>query len=149
MNKRLLLARQLHRAIQLLSDRNLLTEEEMLEIPDMYEQWQTGKRYSVGRIVKHGANPLGETQLYAVTLDHISQEDWTPDSASSLFRPIGFSDDGTPIWTQPYSYDDAYSIGDVVVHNGTRWECTEGNAPGSGGQRNTFEPGVWGWAEII
>lgn len=148
MDNKVYLGKQFNRAVQLLSGGQPLTEEEILEIPDIYEPWQAGKKYASGKILKYGLNQYGETQLYSVVTEHVSQDDWRPDAVPALYKPIGFSDDGTPIWSQPYTYEDAWEIGDVVSHNDKLWECTEGNVQGELGPRNTYEPGVWGWREV-
>lgn len=46
-----------------------------------------------------------------------------------------------PEWVQPEGAHDAYSTGDIVTHNGKTWKSnTEGNV---------WEPGVYGWDEVI
>lgn len=47
-------------------------------------------------------------------------------------------------WVQPTGAHDAYTIGDVVVHNGQVWKCVEGDE----NDLNVWEPGVFGW-EVI
>ena len=118
MNRRELVAQQMNRAFQLMADGLNLTESQAMEIADLYEGWAAGKAYTTGKILKYGMNTDGETQLYTVLQDHTSQEDWTPDTAPSLYKKVGFTGSGMPIWTQPLGASDAYNAGDKVSHNG-------------------------------
>lgn len=139
-NKRIYLAQQAARAMQLLAGSLDLTEAEQMEIADLYEPWVQGKNYPVGKILKYGVNQDNETQLYTVQQAHTSQTDWTPDKTPALFKSIGFTADNTPIWTQPLGAHDAYNINDIVSHKGKKWKNTM-NA-------NAYEPGVYGWIEL-
>ena len=116
-----------------------LPDTNAMEIADLYEEYAVGKSYPVGHIVKYGANADGETQLYAVLQEHTAQEDWRPDMTPSLYRAVGFTDAGTPVWTQPLGAVDAYAAGDQVEHNGNVWISEI--------DHNVWEPGVYGWAE--
>lgn len=130
-------AKQLRRALQLFVQ-TITDESTMMELADIYPKWDgNNKSYKANTIVSHGINADGETQLYTVLQDHTSQSDWTPDSASSLFKKIGFTDEGISIWTQPLGSTDAYMTGDIVEHNGSKWTSTVDN--------NVWEPGVYGW----
>lgn len=130
-------AKQLRRALQLFVQ-TITDESTMMELADIYPKWDgNNKRYKANTIVSHGINADGETQLYTVLQDHTSQSNWTPDSASSLFKKVGFTDTGVAIWTQPLGSTDAYMTGDIVEHNGSKWTSTVNN--------NVWEPGVYGW----
>ncbi|UNI72454.1 MAG: ChiA1 [Chaetfec virus UA24_244] len=137
MTNRKLIAQQMNRAFQMMAEGLNLPEERAMEIADLYEPWATGKAYKAGKIVKYGVNADGETQLYSVLQSHTSQEDWTPNTAASLYKPMGFEPDGTPMWTQPLGATDAYMKGDRVTHNGKEWISTIDS--------NVWEPGVYGW----
>ena len=130
-------AKQIHRALQMLAQTLQLTDEKAMEIADLYEEYAIGKAYPIGYIFKYGVNTDGETQLYSVLQEHTSQEEWKPNETPSLYKAVGFTDDGVSIWTQPLGATDAYMVGDVVEHNGTIWESTIDN--------NVWEPGVYGW----
>ena len=140
MADKLLVARQMHRALQLLADGLNLPESQAMEIADLYESWGAGKHYVPGKILKYGVNADGETQLYTVLQAHTSQADWTPDTAASLYKRVGFDPAGVPIWTQPLGAADAYNKGDKVSHNGKVWVSTV--------DANVWEPGVYGWEEV-
>lgn len=130
-------AKQLRRALQLWAQ-TLTDESTMMEIADVYPKWDGGSHaYKAGEILAHGTNTDGETQLYTVLQAHTSQADWPPDKSPSLFKAVGFTESGTPIWTQPLGAADAYNKGDTVVHNGQTWT--------SDVDGNVWEPGVYGW----
>jgi hypothetical protein len=63
--------------------------------------------------------------LYECIQGHTTQADWTPDIVPALFseiQPPGAS--GYPDWVQPTGAQDAYAVGDRVVHEGKVWEST-------------------------
>ena len=127
-----------------------MSDSETMEYATLYPIWTIGQAYVSGHILKYGLNADNETQLYRVVQGHTSQADWVPDQTPALYQAIGFTASGIPIWTQPYLYEDAYSIGDEVEHpqgSGDIWVCAQGNVNGLDGLRNTFEPGVWGWTK--
>ena len=140
MNRKEFVAQQMNRAFQLMADGLNLTESQSMEIADLYEPWAAGKAYKTGKIVKYGMNADGETQLYTVLQDHTSHENWTPDTANSLYKKVGFTDSGVPVWTQPLGASDAYNAGDKVSHNGQEWTSTVDG--------NVWEPGVYGWEAL-
>lgn len=130
-------AKQLRRALQLWAA-TLTDESTMMEIADIYPKWNgNSKSYKAGDIFSYGVNADGETQLYSVLQDHTSQPDWTPDTASSLYKKVGFTDSGISVWTQPLGATDAYNKGDEVSHNDQIWV--------SDVDGNVWEPGVYGW----
>ena len=130
------IAKQVNRALQMLAQSLQLEDTYAMEIADLYEEYAAGKTYPVGNVFKYGVNADGETQLYSVLQEHTSQEDWRPDETPSLYKKIGFTDSGVPIWTQPLGSEDAYMLGDRVEHNGSMWT--------SGVDYNVWEPGTAG-----
>lgn len=46
-----------------------------------------------------------------------------------------------PEWVQPTGAHDAYGLGSKVTHNGKKWTSNVEN--------NVWEPGVYGWTEVI
>lgn len=131
------IAKQINRAIQLLAQSGNLSESNAMEIADIYEAYEVGKNYPVGYMFKYGVNADGETQLYSVLQEHISQEDWKPNETPSLYKAIGFTEDGVSVWTQPLGATDAYMAGDKVSHKDAIWVSEVDN--------NVWEPGVYGW----
>lgn len=134
------IAMQMNRFFQIMAQQMELDDETAMEIPDLYEAWEAGKAYEIGKVVKYGVNADGETQLYSVLQAHTSQVNWLPDATPSLYKAIGFTDSGVPIWTQPLGAVDAYAKGDVVSHKEKTWT--------SDIDANVYEPGVYGWSEV-
>lgn len=110
-------AEQLRRAIQIFAAS--LDEETALEIASVYPAWAAGQAYAVGDYLTYGVNGVGDPQLYKAAQAHTSQADWTPDNTPALYTPVGLTDDGYPVWSQPTGAQDAYNTGDVVDYNGT------------------------------
>lgn len=108
-------------------------DAEALEVNYLYPEWKSGKEYAVGYRVNYNGI------LYKVIQDHTSQDDWTPDTAPSLFAKVLIPDENAiPEWEQPDSTN-PYSAGDKVTHNGKTWVSDIDN--------NVWEPGVYGWTE--
>lgn len=120
MNKRLQAAEQFRKALQMFAAS--LSEERALEIVAVYPKWESGRAYIADEYVTYGENAVGDPQLYRVIQPHTSQMDWTPDSATSLYTPIGLTDDGYPVWSRPTGAHDAYNKGDIVDYNGTLYK---------------------------
>ena len=131
-------AAQMRRALQMFAAS--LGEEDALIIASVYPEWDgNSKAYKTGEWVKYGEDAMGDARLYQVLQDHTSQPQWTPDTATSLYKRVGVSADGTPKWVQPVGATDAYNKGDVVEHNGAKWV--------SDIDANVWEPGVYGWTK--
>lgn len=107
-------AEQFRKAMQMFA--NSLDEESAMEIATVFENWEVGKAYKLNQYVVYGKNAVDDPQLYKVLQDHTSQEDWTPDVATSLFKAVGISPSGYPEWSQPVGADDAYNEGDIVSY---------------------------------
>lgn len=116
-------AAQFRRAIQLFAAS--LDESSALEIPTIYPAWRAGRTYTVGEYLTYGVNSVGDPQLYKVAQAHTSQAGWEPDKLPALYTPIGLTEDGYPIWSQPAGAHDAYNAGDIVDYNGTLYRCTQ------------------------
>lgn len=100
---------------------------------DFYPEWKAGVEYKVGdRFAYNG-------KLYRCVQAHTSQEDWSPDSAASLWAKIGDPAAEYPEWSQPVGAHDAYSKGDKVSDGGKHWISTV--------DANIWKPGVYGWDE--
>lgn len=131
------IAKQMNRFFQIMAQQMELDDSTAMEIADLYEPWEVGHDYKPGKIVKYGVNADNETQLYTVLQEHTSQEDWTPDVAVSLFKKVGFTPSGYPVWTQPLGASDAYMKDDIVSFEGSLWISTIDS--------NVWQPGVYGW----
>lgn len=137
MTDKTLIAQQMNRFMQMSVQAANLTDEKAMEVADLYPEWVAKKAYTADEIVKYGVNSDGETQLYKVIQAHTSQTDWTPDTAASLYKKIGFTEDGVSIWTQPLGSTDAYMKGDIVSFENQLWISTVDN--------NVWQPGIYGW----
>ena len=132
---------ELRRALQLFAATLYDKEETAVEIASLYPVWAADKQYKVNDIVQYGTNSVGDPQLYLVLQAHKSQSDWLPDATSSLYKKMGISESGYPIWTQPLCAVDAYNLGDIVSYNGKLYKSII-NA-------NVWAPDVYpaGWEE--
>jgi hypothetical protein len=99
-----------------------LSDEQALEVPLIFDEFEVGKGYEVGKRI------LYQGVLYKVITSHTSQETWTPDVSPSLFAPIinETIDGGIPEWKQPDSTN-AYMIGDRVMFENKEYESLVDN----------------------
>ena len=114
---------------------NELTEVELDEMIDLYDQWKVGIDVEVGEFFKDDGN------LFEVIQAHKTQADWKPISSLSLFKPV-MPAQVIPYWVQPTMAENAYNIGDKVIHSGIVYESTI-NA-------NTWSPTEYpsGWIKV-
>lgn len=133
---RLQAAEQMRKALQMFAAS--LSETDALIIASVYPEWDENHHaYKTGEWVKYGVDELGDSRLYQVLQDHTSQSDWTPDTANSLYKRVGVSADGTPVWVQPVGASDSYTKGDIVMYNDVKYISII-NA-------NVWAPDVYGW----
>lgn len=118
-----------------LAEKGDIDEVTATENVDVFEQWVYPKAYSVGKIVQDGG------KLYKCVQAHTSQADWTPDLTPALWKKIGDPTEEYPEWSQPLGAHDAYPLGAKVSHNGKKWTSDVAN--------NVWEPGVYGWREVV
>lgn len=128
-------AEQMRKALQLYV--NALSEEDALMVATVYPDWAVNVKYKTKDWVKYGENAMGDPVLYQVLQDHTSQAQWTPDAATSLYKKVGETADGTPKWVQPCGATDAYNKGDIVDYNGVKYISTI--------DANVWAPDVYGW----
>lgn len=112
-----------------------LSDEDALDVAALYPAWIS----MIGKEVKVGERYWYNEKLYKVVQAHIVQEDWTPDTVPALFTEVSIAE--IPDWRQPTGAQDAYNTGDKVKHNDKTWESTVDG--------NVWEPGVYGWNEIV
>lgn len=62
-------------------------------------------------------------KFYKVLLNHKSQADWAPDTASSLYVEIPDPSIEYPEWKQPTGAHDAYYKGNKVTFEGAKYIC--------------------------
>lgn len=92
--------------------------EKLLEIPSLFSAYSVGIQYKTKDVFSYGVNEVGDPQLYQVLQDHTSAAEWTPDTATSLYKKIGVTEEGYPEWVQPLGATDAYNTGDIVSYKG-------------------------------
>ena len=103
------------------------------EHAEFFAPWAYPVKYKTGNIRRHGG------KLYKCVQDHTSQEDWSPDTAASLWACTSDPAEEWPAWSQPIGAHDSYSTGAKVSHQDKHWiSDTDGNV---------WEPGVYGWTE--
>lgn len=112
-----------------------LSDEDALEIKTVYPDWSSTATYEAGdKVLYNGV-------FYKCLLAHTAQETWTPTDAPSLWTKVLIPEPGViPEWEQPESTN-PYMAGDKVIHNGKIWVSNIDN--------NVWEPGVYGWDEVI
>ena len=59
-----------------------LTDEQALEVKELYPLWAVDTAYTVGYVVRHNS------KLYRCLQSHTSQENWTPDATPALWVEI-------------------------------------------------------------
>lgn len=135
-----------------------LSDADAVKVPALYKEWSAYETDDGGNYVldEDGAKipaeyKQGDRRRFQGTLvkclqDHTSQPDWAPNAAPSLWALILPGQDGSGvevgIWVQP-GPENAYQLGDRVVHNGHLWESDyEGD--------NVWEPGQVGshWVDL-
>ena len=132
---------ELRRALQIFATTLYADDESAMQIASIYPVWAADKQYKANDVISYGTNSVGDPQLYLVLQAHKSQSDWLPDATASLYKKMGISESGYPIWTQPLGAVDAYNIGDIVSYNGKLYKSII-NA-------NVWAPDVYpaGWEE--
>lgn len=112
-----------------------LTDEEAVNAAELFPYYAIGVSYTTGERLFWRING----KLYKVLQDHVSAEEWTPDSAVSLYVEVT-PPSVIPVWKQPTGAQDAYMAGDKVHYpdeNGPVYISTVDN--------NVWAPGVYGW----
>lgn len=127
-----------------LAEKGDIDEVTASEHAELFEAWVTDKDYGVGKIVtrpngKIVTRPNGN--LYKCVQAHRSQADWRPEATPALWTKIGDPTEEYPEWSQPLGAHDAYPLGAKVSHNGKKWTSDVDN--------NVWEPGVYGWSEVV
>ena len=112
-----------------------LNDSEAAKAPLLFEQWAVNREYNVDNRVCYN------NVLYKVLQAHTSQATWTPETAPSLYTKVLIPDPTIiPEWEQPSSTN-PYMTGDKVRHNDKIWISIIDN--------NVWEPGIYGWEEVI
>lgn len=130
-----ILARAKALRAQIESNAAVMPDEEAVQFVELFPNWSPNSvSYTADTRVRYNG------VLYRVLQDHVSQEEWTPTAAASLFAKVLIPDENViPEWEQPDSTN-PYMAGDTVTHNGKTWTSDVDN--------NVWEPGVYGWTEV-
>lgn len=137
-------ARKLRKFIEKMAEN--ISDEEAIEHIDVFPNWKVGVEYKEEDVNK--ARVRYNEVLYKVISPHISQADWTPDIAISLYVRVDDPSIEWPDWIQPQGAHDAYEFGSKVSHllkeDGSKrhWISTYEGA-------NVWEPSVFGWDEVL
>jgi len=97
------------------TDTEALSDEDALEVAALFPTWIS----KLGQQVNVGERLWYDDKLYKVIQAHTTQDDWTPDVATSLFTEISIIE--WPNWVQPTGVHDAYMIGDKVTFEGNHY----------------------------
>ena len=124
-------AKQLRALIEMLAI--TLDDTTALTGVELFPAWVTDTAYAVGNRVQYNG------VLYKCVQAHTSQADWMPDATPALWVIVSVEE--WPEWIQPTGAHDAYDKDAKVSHNGKHWKNTI--------DANVYEPGVYGWEEII
>lgn len=116
--------------------RNALRSNEIDDITisehlDLLPNWVAQISYNAGDVVKF------QSAAYRCIQSHTSQDNWTPDSTSSLWSMIAGPTAEFPQWSQPLGSFDTYSKGDKVTYQDQHYISEEYN--------NVWTPGTYGW----
>lgn len=146
---------ELRRALQLFAATLYDNEETAMEVATLYPVWAADKQYKANDVLQYGKNSVGDPQLYLVLQAHTSSSEWLPDATAALYKKIGISLTGYPLWVQPIGAMDAYNEGDIVSYrdklykskiNANVWapdaypDGWEEYTESSGGETGTTEP---------
>lgn len=101
----------------------------------VFSTWQSGVAYAVNALRSY------EGKLYRCLQAHTSQEDWKPDTASSLWKLAGDPAEEFPLWSQPIGAMDAYNKGDKVTYNQKHYV--------SEADSNVWAPDNYGWRLLV
>ena len=129
-------ARRLRNLIEQMAEN--LDDEQAEQNPNVFPLWAIGVEYEVDYKIRY------KDVVYKVLQAHTSQEDWTPDTAVSLYVKVHKQDPHEyPEWVQPTGSHDAYNKDDIVKHNEKLWISLI--------DANVWEPGATGtealWSE--
>lgn len=91
------------------------TEAQAFTMRYLYDEWKEGVDYIKGDRFMYN------DKFWKVNQDHMSQADWIPGAAPSLYTEISDPNEEWPAWKQPTMAEDAYSKGDKVTFEGKHY----------------------------
>lgn len=112
----------------------ILTDDQAAAVPDAFPKWALDVAYKVDDRRRYAG------ALWKCIQAHTSQAGWEPPNVPALWKKVS-SQGEIPEWVQPTGAHDAYAMGDHVMHNDKEWTSTI--------DANVYEPGVYGWEEVL
>ena len=112
---------ELHDAVAVLLPA-IADDDVLMRVAMVAPAYAVGRDYVPGEVIAYGLNGVGDPQLYRVVQGHTSQADWLPPGVPALYKAIGLTHEGVPIWAQPLGAHDAYAKGDRVMYNDRLYE---------------------------
>jgi hypothetical protein len=98
----------------ILTDEKNLTEGDLENVKTLYPQWRsTGIEYKLGDKLVYNE------EVYKVISDHVSQSDWAPDVANTLFNKYKVA--GKNEWDYPVEYE----VNQEVTYEGEIYKCIQ------------------------
>lgn len=112
----------------------ILTDDQAAAVPDAFPKWALDVAYKGDDRRRYAG------ALWKCIQAHTSQAGWEPPNVPALWKKVS-SQGEIPEWVQPTGAHDAYAKGDHVMHNDKEWTSTI--------DANVYEPGVYGWEEVL
>ena len=127
----------------MVAGRGTVSDEAALEVLTIYPKWEDniGKTITNDDITRGLNRYQHNGELYKVVQPTVFQTQYEPgaEGTSSIFVKISLEE--WPEWIQPTGAHDAYAKGDKVTHSSKKWT--------SDVDANVWEPGVYGWTEVV
>ena len=121
--------------VQLAQD-GTLDDVTISEHPSLFPSWSPDWTGKAGTIL------MDEGELYRSIHDVTNAAQNTkPSTTPSMWTRISDPTQKYPEWVQPIGAHDAYAAGDKASHSGKNWV--------SDIDGNIWEPGVYGWSEVV
>lgn len=98
-----------------------MTDEEALEVAALFPTWAS----KIGEAVTAGERLWYDTKLYKVLQDHTVQQDWTPDTAVSLYVEVSIEE--WPEIPEVITAENAFMTGDKGTWKGQHYICQMDN----------------------
>lgn len=106
------------------------------EHPGMFPVWDEKWTGKAGTILRDGDS------LYRSIHDITNvAQNTKPSETPSMWTLVADPREEYPEWVQPIGAHDAYSINDKASHDNKKWVSTVDN--------NVWQPGVYGWDEMV
>ena len=114
-----------------------LTDEQALEVKELYPLWAVDTAYTVGYVVRHNS------KLYRCLQSHTSQENWTPDATPALWVEIAAPNEYREIKDNMLPTE-AFALGEIG------WYKEKDNLWKSLIDANTYTPETYpaGWEQV-